>query len=92
MKPNDLMRSEIKETATIAATYKAQRDGGLIYTYEAEWTLVGHTIVWHAVVMRDGLFRGRPSGTIDLRSESEVHRTLMNIIEMRIERMSDVVR
>lgn len=48
--------------AIISGKYTTKRDGGLAYTYEAAWNVVGNDIEWAVKASRGDDFAGSTSG------------------------------
>jgi hypothetical protein len=48
----------------LTGNYMTHRDGGIMYEYEALWTMAAGKIFWDSMVRRDDTVVGTPGGTI----------------------------
>lgn len=73
----------------LAGRYRSLREKGVEYTYEAEWTLVGHALAWRALVSRDGAPAGVPDGKFH-GVPANVPEAVRDFVENAIEKRASV--
>lgn len=95
--PNNPMRTagsaaQVIDEPLVSGSYVTRRDDGLTYDYEVFWKSVGDMAIWYSRVTRDGIPKGRPSGTVDLAPLPDIESQVKRVVELRIEELSGVVK
>lgn len=76
----------------VSGSYTTRRDDGLTYDYEVFWKSIGDMAIWYSRVTRDGMPKGRPSGTLDLAPLPDIETQVTRVLEFRIEELSGVMK
>jgi hypothetical protein len=82
---NATSAAQIIDEPLVSGTYTTLRDNGLTYDYEVFWKSIGDMAIWYSRVTRDGIPKGRPSGTVDLAPLSDIETQVKRVVELRIE-------
>ena len=89
---NTASAAQVIDELLVSGSYTTRRDNGLTYDYEVFWKSIGDMAIWYSRVTRDGIPKGRPSGTVDLAPLPDIETQVKHVVELRIEELSGIVR
>ncbi len=69
----------------INGSYKTKRDQGIVYTYDATWSLTEQGAIWNAKVRRGDQFAGTPNGQILSTHNVPLEELVKGLVENSIE-------